>query len=49
MSCLRRTEGNQREADYLLDGTWFEYYWRLAMFNQYVRQVKEEMEKASKK
>lgn len=48
MSCLNRAQGNQREADYLMDCTWFEYYWRLAMYNKHAAEVKRLSDEALK-
>lgn len=42
MSCIKRSQGNQKEADYLLDCTWFEYYYRIVIYNQYAAELTKE-------
>jgi hypothetical protein len=42
---MKRAEGVQRDADYLLDCNWFEYYWRIVSFNRYQEWVKEQSKK----
>jgi hypothetical protein len=44
-SCLRRAQGNQREADYLMDCGYFEYYYRVVKYNEYVKWHNEQMKK----
>lgn len=48
-SCMTRAQGNQREADYLMDCGYFEYYWRIVQYNQYCKQQEEAIEKAKNK
>lgn len=48
-SCLDRAEGNQRDADYLQDCTYFEYFWRIVQYNTYAKRVKAAMKKAQQK
>ena len=43
-----RCEMNQQEADYLMNCSVYEYYYRLKVYNQAQEKVKEQMEKASK-
>lgn len=49
MSCLKRAQGNQKEADYLSDCTWFEYYYRVAMYNIYCADLEQENKKNENK
>lgn len=39
MSCLKRAKGDQQKADYLFDCSYFEYYYRIMNFNQYVKET----------
>lgn len=48
-SCMTRAQGNQREADYLMDCSYFEYYWRIVQYNQYCKQQEEAIERAKNK
>lgn len=49
MSCIKRAQGVQKEADYLMDCSWFEYYYRIVVYNNYAHEMEEEMKKATKK
>ncbi len=42
-SCLRRAQGNQQAADYLMDCGYFEYYYRVVKYNEYVKWHNEQM------
>lgn len=45
MSCIKRANGNQKEADYLLNCTWFEYYYRIVIYNKYSKELEDEAKK----
>lgn len=49
MSCIKRAQGNQREADYLMDCSWFEYYYRIVVSNNYAHEIEEEIKKSKAK
>ena len=44
-SALKLTSGNMREADYVIDCSYFEYYYRIAMLNQYGEWMEKQMKK----
>lgn len=48
-SALRRADGNQQKADYLLDCSYFEWYYRIAMYNNFVNWKNEEIKKQTQK
>lgn len=45
-SCLYRADGNQQLADYLFDCSYFEYYYRMLGYNNYVKRKNEEIKAA---
>jgi hypothetical protein len=40
VSAMKRAQGDQRLADYILDKPYWEYYWDLLNYNQYCEEVK---------
>lgn len=48
-SCMIRAQGNQREADYLSDCSYFEYYWRIVQYNKWAKKQEEELKKVKNK
>lgn len=42
---LRRCSGDVEKADYLMNCTYFEYYWRLKGLNSYGEWMSEQMKK----
>jgi hypothetical protein len=45
-SCLYRAEGNQEQADYLFNCSYFEYYYRMVAYNKYVERKNDEAKEA---
>ena len=39
LSTLKRTGGNQREADYWVDKPFWHYYWDLENYNDYIKDM----------
>lgn len=48
-SCMKRAEGKQSEADYLMNCSYFEYYNRLLVYKRYAEWQKSEMDKVKSK
>lgn len=42
-SCIYRANGDQRQADYLFDCSYFEYYYRMMAYNNYVKRKNDEV------
>lgn len=52
-STLRRADGDQQKADYLMDCGYWEYFWRIVQYNQFIeaknKQIEEEIKKSKSK
>jgi len=47
-SCLARAEGDQQQADYLANCTYFEYYYRILNYNEWLDKRNEAIKNANK-
>lgn len=47
-SCLMRADGNQKDADYIEDCSYFDYYYRIIKYNEFVKNRNEAIKNATK-
>lgn len=47
-SCIARAEGNQKEADYLSDCSYFDYYYRILNYNEWAKRRAEAIKNATR-